>query len=238
MARPRDRACRQVQCSPGRSLGNNVALATWMGPEPASGTMNCWLFSQGLGPRAQLSRTWLALGGSSPAQPQLPGQIQTSAFPLPFLSSQAVILSPGGFSQHVVFYTPGPLKPTPSCSVFPTQLQQDTPALVSQGSSLGPGGLASGTNSSLPFLPLPLPRPPVKSRLPWSCWEERLSPPSTPALLPSALFQQESDTDFSQNPNLMTCPSQSKLSLKAVLHLSYTISSPLSSLTSSSTPSL
>lgn len=78
----RDRACRQVQCSPGRSLGNNAALATWMGPEPASGTINCWLFSQGLGPRAQLSRTWLALGGSSPAQPQLPGQSQTSAFPL------------------------------------------------------------------------------------------------------------------------------------------------------------
>lgn len=46
----RDRACRQVQCSPGRSLGNKAALAPWMGPEPASGTMGCWLFSQGLGP--------------------------------------------------------------------------------------------------------------------------------------------------------------------------------------------
>lgn len=51
----RDRACRQVQCSPGRSLGNKAALAPWMGPEPASGTMGCWLFSQGLGP--QLNRT-------------------------------------------------------------------------------------------------------------------------------------------------------------------------------------
>lgn len=29
----RDRDCSQVQCSPGRSLGNNAALATWMDPE-------------------------------------------------------------------------------------------------------------------------------------------------------------------------------------------------------------
>lgn len=99
-------ARRQVQCSPGRSLGTAIALATWMGPEPASGTMDCWLFSQGLGPRAQLSRTWLALGGSSPAQPQLPGQSQIRAFPFLLLSSQAVILSSGGFSQHTVFSIP------------------------------------------------------------------------------------------------------------------------------------
>lgn len=83
----RDRACRQVQGSPGRSLGNKAALATWMGPEPASGTMDCWLFSQGPGPRAQLSRTWLALGGSRPAVPQLPGLGQTSASAPPLTST-------------------------------------------------------------------------------------------------------------------------------------------------------
>lgn len=117
-----DRARRQVQCSPGRSLGTDIALATWMGPEPASGTVDCWLFSQGLGPRAQLSRTWLALGGSSPVQPQLPGQSQIRAFPLPLTVIPGYHLeSRWLLTAHCVLYT-WPLKAHPYCSVFRSQL--------------------------------------------------------------------------------------------------------------------
>lgn len=136
----------------------------------------------GLGPRAQLSRTWLALGGSSPVQPQLPGQSQIRASPFPLQSSQAIILSPGGFSQHTVFYIPGPLKPTltvvcsgPSSNrttlpssprghhyialAWPQEQTQASPSSHFQGHLSSPGcprAVGRSTSARLPPLPYSL----------------------------------------------------------------------------------